>query len=179
MRRASIVFSLVVAMSAANAAVVEPPAAADPLRSAECRKALDALQTHEATAGRAAPGADGPAADRRPAAPSPALASARRQAAVACLASRADPPPQPQRLAQPPVVVAPLTAVRPMQAPSPSSRQAPAPALGSPAEPPHFVLSCDAAGCWANDGSRLNRVGPNLWGSRGACALQGTLLQCP
>ena len=179
MRRASTVLFLAAAMSAANAAALETPAAADPLQSAECRRALDALQAQEATAARAAPRPDGSAADRHPAAPNPAYASARRQAAVACLASRADPPPQPQRLAQPPVVVAPLTAVRPMQAPLPSSRQSPVPALPPPAEPPHFVLSCDAAGCWANDGSRLNRVGPNLWGSRGACALQGTLLQCP
>ena len=179
MRRASTVFLLVAASTAAHAAAVEPPAPADPLQSAECRRALAALQAEEATAAQTTPAWNGAAADRHSAAPSPAYASARRQAAVACLASRADPPPQPQRLAQPPVMVAPLTAVRPMQAPLPSSRQAPASALPTPAEPPHFVLSCDAAGCWANDGSRLNRVGPNLWGSRGACALQGTLLQCP
>jgi hypothetical protein len=177
MRRASTVFLLAAASTAAHAAAVEPPAPADPLQSAECRRALDALQAEEATAARPTPGSNGAASDRHSAAPSPAYASARRQAAVACLASRADP--QPQRLAQPPVTVAPLTAVRPMQAPLPSARQAPASALPMPAEPPHFVLSCDAAGCWANDGSRLNRVGPNLWGSRGACVLQGTLLQCP
>jgi hypothetical protein len=44
---------------------------------------------------------------------------------------------------------------------------------------PYAITSCDAGGCWANDGSRLNRVGPNLWGPRGVCTVQGTLLQCP
>jgi len=53
----------------------------------------------------------------------------------------------------------------------------PSPALPAPA--PTSVLSCDIGGCWANDGSRLNRVGPTLWGPRGACTVLGTLLQCP
>ena len=46
-------------------------------------------------------------------------------------------------------------------------------------EKPYAITSCDAGGCWANDGSRLNRLGPNLWGPRGICTVQGSLLQCP
>jgi len=177
MSRASIVLLLGVALSAATVAAADPaPSADDPLQSAACRKALDALQAQEAAVS-GAPQAS--ATGQRGEVPGPAYAAARRQAAIACLASRADPPPQPQRLAQPPVVVAPLTGARPLQPLVPPAGRLPSGAPPPTAEPPHFVLSCDSAGCWANDGTRLNRVGPNLWGSRGACTQQGALLQCP
>jgi hypothetical protein len=100
--------------------------------------------------------------------------ASRRRAAQACLASRADPPP-PQRFAQPPMAVSPIAVVPPRALP-------PLPVVPPPprsADPPRFIVSCDPGGCWANDGSHLNRMGPNLWGSRGICSVQGALLQCP
>ena len=145
-------------------------AGADPLQSSECRDALAALTRREA----ASTDARAPANARSP---DPALQASRALAARACLASRADPP-VPQRLAQPPLAVPPVTTAHPVlpavPAPAPSLAIAPR----SP-EPPRFTLTCDAIGCWANDGTRLNRVGPNLWGPRGACSVQGTILQCP
>ena len=115
----------------------------------------------------------------RPTAPDAKLAASRRRAAQACLATRADPPrvPQPLRLAQPPIAVAPVGAGRaPAAPPLPGTPPMPAP---RPAEPPRFVLSCDPCGCWANDGTRLDRFGPNLSGPRGVCTLQGAQVQCP
>ncbi len=89
-------------------------------------------------------------------------------------------PAAPERSIQAPVVVAPIV-VAPVAAP----RSGPAhvglvpPPLAAPTERPYAVTTCDPGGCWANDGSRLNRVGPNLWGKHGICTLQGSLLQCP
>ena len=175
-------------LQGAFAAAGPPPTAGDPLHSAECRSALQALQVEESAVGPAsrvaspaasAPrAADGTRVDSPTRPRSPKLATARRQAAAACLAGRADPPALPQRLAQPAIAVPPVTEPRP---PVPSAMR-PGTALPSPALPvpgPTTVLSCDIGGCWANDGSRLNRVGPTLWGPRGACTVQGTLLQCP
>jgi hypothetical protein len=44
---------------------------------------------------------------------------------------------------------------------------------------PKSITSCDALGCWASDGTRLQRVGPNLLGPRGFCSAPGGVLQCP
>jgi hypothetical protein len=151
-------------------------ASEDPLQSADCQRALRALDADEKASAPTSPGA---AAGAHPAAPDPRLAASRRRAAQACLATRTDPPraPQPMRLAQPPIAIAPVGAGRaPIQPGLPSQPLVPA---TRPAERPSFVVSCDPGGCWANDGSRLNRVGPNLSGSRGICALQGVQLQCP
>jgi hypothetical protein len=141
--------------------------AVEPLGSVECRQALASLQAREAVivAARQA-GA--------PFAPDASLQSLRRQAARACLGSRADSPPSPQRVVRPPVVVPPIVVARP--APPPQM-----PVLPSlkPIEPNLVVTTCDAVGCWASDGSRLQRVGPNLLGPRGLCSVQGTLLHCP
>ena len=46
-------------------------------------------------------------------------------------------------------------------------------------EPPLTVTGCDASGCWASDGTRLQQAGPQLLGPRGFCSVQGALLQCP
>ena len=215
MRVAPIRWLWLLAVMAGGVAAAEPaPATGDPLRSAECQSALEALQTAESAAGWApssrsespssaspAPSASGSSATKSPGArattdarpmaptneaqssrmPTPNLVAARRQAATACLAGRADSLPQPQRLAQPPFVVAPVAGAAsprinpalPLSSPSPAPVQPNAPAA------PNAILSCDVVGCWANDGSRLNKVGPNLWGPRGACTVQGTLLHCP
>ena len=41
------------------------------------------------------------------------------------------------------------------------------------------TTSCDALGCTASDGTRLTRSGPLLMGPRGACTVQGSVLNCP
>jgi hypothetical protein len=158
------------------AAAASPPTApgGDPLQAPECRQALATLEAEEAAA-EAAPHLSASAVARP--APANGLQAARRHAARSCLASRADAPLPSGRLAQPPIVVAPLRL-------APAGRAATAHSLpASPTPPvperPYAVTSCDPGGCWANDGSRLNRVGPNLWGAHGICTLQGTLLQCP
>jgi hypothetical protein len=163
------------------------------LGSAICRQALATVQLQEDQI-LAARRRDQPADNReRPVTPA-ALVKARRQAAQVCLRDRADPAqPQPQgRLAQPPVEVAP------MRVPSPT-RVAPAarstggsagtsagpkgatglPPVLRPAPPPPVVVGCDAYGCNASDGTRVNRSGPNLIGPRGLCVQQGLQLICP
>jgi hypothetical protein len=160
-------------------------ASGDPLQSAPCRQALDQLQAQEAAAPMgASPGGSAAGADRaHVAAP---LQAARRRAAAACLASRADPP-RPQRLAEPPIAVSrvglpPLADEPPGALRAPSRSPAPIALPGAPMRPPErplTVLGCDAGGCWANDGSRLNRVGPMLSGPQGICTLQGSQLLCP
>lgn len=174
-----LLFALTVALAggAAAAQAVDPPRSPDdPLQSADCRQALESLQVQEAAA-LASPWANGPSDGRGQRAPDARLQASRRNAAAACLASRDDPPPAPQHLAQPPIVVAPITVARPTA--PPALRIEPMTPLPKPVDRPRFTMSCDAAGCWADDGSRLNRVGPNLWGSRGVCTVVGTLLQCP
>lgn len=153
-------------------------ATTDPLRSDDCRRAIASMQVEEAAE------ATRRASDvvPRPALPVPvpgrSLLDARRHTAQSCLAGRADVEPVSGRSAQAPVVVeppAPILPVASARAPSivPPSRALPAP------KRPDAVVSCDAAGCWASDGSRLQRIGPALWGPSGACTLQGTSLQCP
>jgi hypothetical protein len=56
---------------------------------------------------------------------------------------------------------------------------APRPPVAPAGDRPYAITSCDPGGCWANDGSRLNRVGTTLLGRQGVCILHGTLLQCP
>jgi len=198
MRRTPVELVALLALLQGGVAAAEPPApAGDPLHSAECRSALQVLQVEEsavapgsrvASSGASASTAKAAAGTLDHASPhvlNPKLAGARRSAAAACLASRADPAPLPQHLAQPPIAVAPVATppapigatAAPRPALPPPNAALPSPALPPPA--PTSVLSCDLGGCWANDGSRLNRVGPNLWGPRGACTVQGTLLQCP
>jgi hypothetical protein len=174
--------------AAAGVGVVAPaPQGGDPLQSTECRAALAALQAQEATlaaAPRAAapppaaslPHAAASAGARRPSAADPKLEAARRRAALACLQSRTDPPAPRQPMLRRPTAVEPLDMPR-AAAPLPSLRAPPPPP--APAPRPRFITSCDAVGCWADDGSRLQRAGPNLRGPRGVCTRQGTLLTCP
>ena len=178
---------LTLALAAADVAAQPVDAAGvagDPLQSAECRAALSSLQVNEAAAASLSP--RGPAADdERHRAVRTRLEASRRKAAAACLRSRDDPPsaagpdPPPTR---PPPVQAPMETPRllpPRPALPSASRQEPAAPLTRPAQRPRFITTCDAIGCWADDGSRLDRVGPDLRGPRGLCTLQGTLLTCP
>jgi len=164
-----------------------PPAQAtaapgDPLASAECQRALAALNAEEAVVAESSRAGGGVTANDRRLIDA-RLAPMRRQAARACLARRADPATlSSERLMRPtPVTTQPL-AVAPASSPAPTpatARAAPLAPPTTPADKPYAITSCDAGGCWANDGSRLNRVGPNLWGPRGICTVQGSLLQCP
>jgi hypothetical protein len=166
------VCALTVALAASAVAAQE----GNRLQSADCRKALDALQTQEAAvaalprSGSRTEGRDGGNVHA-------GLKAARDRAAIACLGGRADSPPPTGRLAQPPISVAPITFARP--AAPPQLPTGPVPSLPKKAEPPTVVTACDSAGCWASDGSRLQRVGPNLLGPRGLCSVQGALLHCP
>jgi len=167
---------LLAATLAGSAALAQSSSAAgDPLQAPECRQALAALHEIEAAAADAAK-----AQTPRPAASTPGidpkLAAARKSAARRCLASRADPPVR-GRLAQPPLAVPPVAGVRPPPVTTPAVAATPPRA---PAPPPLVsITSCDAAGCWTSDGARLNRVGPTLWGSHGACSVVGTVVHCP
>jgi hypothetical protein len=160
------------ALGASMAMAAEP---IDPLKSPACEQALQRLQRQEAQA------ASAPQArttdELRPLRPDVRMQALRREAARVCLGSRLDvqQPPPPQRQFLPPIGVAPVAP--------------PAPVLGAPqplppvAIPrgavPTVITSCDPTGCWASDGTRLNRMGPSLLGPRGLCTVQGNLLQCP
>jgi hypothetical protein len=170
MPRALLVLAIALVGSAAGANA--RAADGDPLQAPECRRALTELQSQETAAASAPPAGS----ERGARAIDPKLEAARRRVARLCLASRADPPPR-GRLAQPPVVVAPVDGIRP---PLPAASASVAIPARAPTAPPLLsITSCDAAGCWASDGSRLNRVGPTLWGPRGACSVQGSVVHCP
>jgi len=149
----------------------------EPLESAECQQALAVLNAEEAAVAQSARASGGVTANDRRLIDA-TLAPVCRQAARACLARRADPAtPSSERLGRPPPI-----AVAPASSPATTAVGGRAEALSPPAlrtEKPYAITSCDPGGCWANDGSRLNRVGPNLWGPRGICTVQGSLVQCP
>jgi hypothetical protein len=183
--------SLVLVCGSSAAAATQPD---ETLGSAACRQAMATVQQQEDQALAAARRRDQPAEARvRSAVPS-ALLDARRKAAQACLRDRADPA-QPQlqgRLAQPPIEVAPIRVplpTRPAPAPglaggSAGASVGPSGSTGLPpvprsAPPAPVIVGCDAYGCNASDGTRVNRSGPNLIGPRGLCVQQGVQLICP
>jgi hypothetical protein len=129
-----------------------------------CRLALQRLQEREAAA----------IADRN-AARAP-LEAARRQAAMTCLGGRDRAASAAPRAAQPPVAVPRAAAPAPLPVPRAGALPAPPP---RPATAPLTVTACDATGCWASDGTRLLRAGPNLLGPTGVCTTSGPFVQCP
>lgn len=136
-----------------------PAWAQDPLKSPECKSALDELERvlDEKAEGRER-------AQR--------VASARRKATVACLgradgaATRSGAPYPPQAVPPPVISGAPPLRATP-----------PAPPLAIAR--PTVITTCDPAGCWDSEGRRLNHVGPLLLGPRGPCLVQGGLATCP
>lgn len=135
------------------------------IESGACQRALQVLEARESAT----------APDRSAA--KAALEAARRQAATACLGGRASAASAPPRAAQPATTLgAPPAAIR--IAPPPLRPVLP-PAPPRPAAAPLSISACDPAGCWASDGSRLQRVGPNLLGPTGFCTTSGNLLHCP
>ncbi|HEY2188207.1 MAG TPA: hypothetical protein VGH48_06565 [Caldimonas sp.] len=163
------------APASAPATAASAAASDDPLQAPECQQALAALRDEEVAAASAPAAARADWRDVH--AVAPGLDAARRRAAHGCLASRTDPPPS-SRFAQPPVVVPPVAVVR---QPLPMSPPAPVAIPTRPPSPPPLtsITACDASGCWASDGTRLNRVGPTLWGPRGACSVFGAVVHCP
>ncbi len=149
------------------AAFAAGPAAARP-GSPACGAALAELERRE-QALLALP-ADARGAQR------PRVIEQQRRAAMACLGGPPDAPPR-AGLAAAPISAAPATApvARPLPAPSASSAVVPAP----PARPPGTVGSCDALGCWASDGTRLQKIGPSLLGPGGLCTVTAGFLRCP
>jgi len=148
---------------------------ADPLKSAACTQALDALQGHEAALSAAArhEGAGERAAQTMPA----KLQELRRQAARDCLGNRLDATPPAQRPAQPPVTLAPATPAPATWAVMPPVPMAAPPPIRMP--PLRTLTTCDPTGCWTNDGTRLQRIGSTLFGPLGLCTVQGAVLTCP
>lgn len=142
---------------------------ADPLKSTECTQALDALQAQEAAMIAIDQRNDAGAQAEQLA----ALETLRRQAAHACLGSRLDAPPRVERLARPPIAVAPVTPRSAMVAPVPATVPPPIriPSLKT-------ITACDPTGCWASDGTRLSRMGSILVGPLGLCTVQGAVLSC-
>jgi hypothetical protein len=147
---------------------------ADPLKSTECIQALEALQAQEAAMVGAAQRKD--AGEQPGPTPLATFETLQRHAAQACLGSRLDAPPSVQRLARPPIAVAPVTP------PSAASAVVPHPPAAAPPQiqipPVRTITVCDPAGCWASDGTRLNRVGTMLVGPLGLCTVQGAVLSC-
>jgi hypothetical protein len=166
-------FALMTTLSLSAAAAP----AADPASAPACRSALEALQRRE-DAALAAPGRAATATDHEGPAAGPELLALQHAAATACLGgadSRLA-----QRLAIPPVGMTPIT-VGPARPTRPATG-APAATESPPvrqAAPLATLTACDATGCWASDGTRLQRAGATLLGPRGVCSRAGGVLHCP
>jgi hypothetical protein len=131
----------------------------DPLKSPACGAALSQLE-----AGRAAGGA------------ASVVETLRSAAAAACLGSGTTPS-RPARVLRPPVGVPPPQ-IEPPQRVAPL----PAPALPPPPvaiERPPAPATCDAGGCWTQDGTHLRHIPPPVAGPPGLCSQQGTVIHCP
>jgi len=84
-------------------------------------------------------------------------------------------PAQPSGLRSPyPTVVVPQIVIPEVRPPAIN----PAPAPVQVPRPP-TITSCDPGGCWTSDGTRLNRMGPELTGPRGICNPQAGTANCP
>lgn len=134
--------------------------AVDPLKTPECAAAIEALQT-----ARAAAQPDARSVERL-----------RHAAAKTCLGA-GERRSRPARVAQPPIAI-PLPPQR--IAPSVS---APVPTPVHPPvaiDRPPVITSCDAAGCWVdNGGTHLQRVPPVLMGPGGLCPQAPGAPGCP
>jgi hypothetical protein len=147
----------------------------DSLASAACKQALAALQEQEVAV------ADGPG-DRTTPQYKQAFArlqAQRSKAAHDCLGGRLEAAPPPRNAARATIPVHPRTPEsHSPTTPSTTASTPSTPTRGVP-EPLRSITSCDAAGCWASDAARLQRLGPNLVGPRGVCTVQGAVLSCP
>ncbi len=147
---------------------------ADPLRSPACLSALQQLTAAEDSAVEAKTGAR---VTRPSVAPTESLRTARRDVAIVCLGTAASSPPA-ARTRQPEPVTGVGSVARPTPAASPPT--SPTPEAAPRRQPPLVtVTACDDAGCWASDGTRLQRQGMLLLGPRGFCTRLGSALNCP
>lgn len=160
---------LLALLIAATAAAYPQGSAGDPLGSPDCARALAGLSAEEDVA-IARRKASAPEGDAQPA----RLLQFQRAAALACLGAADATPPQPTL--RPPVTVPGIT-LRPVPLP-PAGRSAPLPDAVQQ-RPLLSITSCDALGCWASDGTRLQRQGWGLLGPRGLCSQLGAVLDCP
>ena len=147
--------ALLFAVALAPQAVAAPDA--DPLRSPACTQALHALVSARAAGGQS-------------------VEPLRQAAARDCL-GLAGPPQRAGRPIEPPTAVPP-PAIEPPRRPAAAAaptQLAPPVAIERPA----VLTGCDAHGCWADDGTRLQRVGPQQIGPRGPCIAQAGTLLCP
>lgn len=163
---------------ACSAGAMAQTANPDTTQSPACQKALADVQAQEAVALNAR-SVKAPAS--APAGKSPdQLLAMRERAARICLGPGTSGPSPSQRTMQPPITVP--SAAPPQSMPVPA---APAPTTTAPVVPPQrtdpllTIVGCDASTCWASDGTRLQKSGPNLIGPRGICTLQGAVLRCP
>lgn len=151
--------------------------------SADCHRALEALQAQESRVldarwrgGAAADGASATAALGE-------LKAQRAATARACLGGRGDPPPRTARLLPP--LEMPRSTLAPAWRPPAAVSWSPSPVPAAPMPPPPpvdrpvVITHCDPSGCWASDGTWRPRVGATLGGPRGLCTVQGTLVSCP
>ena len=187
MRQIATFLMLTWAAIASHAADPAAPAPASASASAACQRALAGLELEEAKAASALRDA----ASAAQVGNSTSLAQARRAAAMACLGPGAGASVPPQRRAEPPISVPGIRIGPPAGPPAAAARiggataappvTPPPPPPPPPPQPrlPQVLTSCDAAGCWTSDGTRLQRVGPVLTGPRGACSVAGTAVSCP
>ena len=169
---------LIALVAVLSASAIAAPST-DRLHSADCVGAISALHDVELAVTASAKSSNGTsAADSLDLAK---LAELKRAAARTCLGGDGTPSPGPQHVRQQPISVAPVAPV----AVSPNLSAPRLPALTSSPLPPVSVVplksiaTCDTVGCWASDGTRLQKVGPNLLGPKGFCTVQGTVLNCP
>lgn len=141
------------ALALAFAVLLLPAAAgADPLKSPACSDAIARLD--------AARGSE--------------TAGQRRQEAVrTCLGGDAPSEPRANRWAVEPIRV-PAPVIVPPQMPPAALAPRPLPPPVA-IERPATITSCDAHGCWASDGARLQRIGPGLGGP---CVVTGASAFC-
>lgn len=151
-----------IALALSLALAVLAPAGAqqgDPLKSDACAAALARLE-----------------AARRAAAAPGAVQDLRSAAAGTCLGSTAVPT-RPSRVLQAPIAVPPA----PLEV-APAAAPLPAPALPPPPvaiQRPAVPATCDAGGCWAEDGTHLRALPPGLAGPGGPCVPRGGMVYCP
>jgi hypothetical protein len=138
----------------------------DPIDSKDCANAQ--AQLDQAIA-QAPTSHDGPSAS---------LKAAREAALRACLGKPAQ---GAQRSGAPePAIAVPSMGLGapPSRPAAPAPSPSPPPALAIPR--PSTITTCDPAGCWDSQGSRLNRYSPGvLIGPQGQCSLQGGVVRCP
>ena len=150
--------------------------AADALHSAACVQALAALNDVEEslvsrTGAQPQDGSDRWLSRQR-------LLASKRRAASICLGGADAPAPAASHRSAAPAVNEPPRHDAAVTTPPPV-RTVPAQAPTTTLPPVLSLVSCDAAGCWASDGTRLQRSGTLLLGPRGYCSAAGSVLSCP